>query len=292
MEFCSVRSEIKLNNEILDSDSERIKETTNEFINFNEKFGERLSLEKAQENIEFFHNRSKEQILELHGEFISGESYDRIIKGVDSIRAVKYNQNKSSIGAFYYHNGETNIEVCNLDREQLERTTQHETNHFMSFNKETQQFIDYESLERKCNKISGIHECEFVVDSKDNICEFKDLNRGFNEGITQMYTNRQLEAIAPYKGELSARQNGYQYATELSEQVEGIVGPEMIAKAYYGGELKPLEEKINQLGGKGSFARFSKDIDVVTYSIDYVERLQAMRDAQGILASMSEGGIQ
>lgn len=276
--------------EVRSSICEGINEASDELFCRGHECESKASLEKAQQSVEFYHNRSKEQILELHGAYISDESYERIENGVDYIEAVRYNPDETCIGSFYYHNGETHISVCNIDPEQLESTTQHETNHFMSFNIERQELVDDTSMDRKYYKKSGIHESEYIVDQKNHIKEVKDLNRGFNEGITQMYTNRQLGEIAQYKGELAARQNGYQFATELSEQVEDILGKDFIAKAYYGGELGQLKEEINRLGGKGSFERLSKDMDKAVFSSDYVTRLEAMKDAQELMAAMSEGG--
>lgn len=252
----------------------------------NNEIEEKLSIDEAQKYVEEVYERSLQQIVEMNDTYLPMESKERIYDGIDSIEAVKYDPSNVTIGSFTYHNGLCCIEICNINKEQMERTIQHETNHFVSYNKELQNPVE-EGI--KFHKISGIHKSEFLTDEKGRIIEFKDEHRGFNEGITQMYTNRQLEMLEKKKGENALRQNGYQMATELSVQLERIVGEEMVAKAYYGGNMSGLENRINELAGVGAFERLSKDMDKVTYSRDFVARIEAMRDAQELLADISEG---
>lgn len=250
---------------------------------------ERFPIENAQELAENAHKTSASQILELNGQYLTQEGKERLERGVDVIRAVPYRNGAENIGSFSYHDGKSEINICAIDVGQIERTTQHETNHFASYNMES---IENPELSKKhVNKRSGIHCLEYTEDSKKRIIEFVDQNRGFNEGITQMYTNRQLELQESGKGLEAARQNGYMFATELSEQVEQIIGVETVAQAYYGGKMEMLKKRIDVLGGNGTFERLSKDMDKVTYSRDFTERFWAMRDAQEILAMMSEGEV-
>ncbi len=50
-----------------------------------------------------------------------------------------------------------------------------------------------------------------------------------------------------------------------------------------------MESKVNELAGEGGYQRLRACLDR-TISVDYVERITAMREAQDILAQMSEGG--
>lgn len=253
---------------------------------WHDEVGGKFSLERAQEMVEDVHKRALEQILETNEKWMSEDDLERISKGT-SLEAVDYTEGSENIGAFLYNEGMSHIRVCAIDEEQIERTTQHETNHFTSFNREIRiRHEDGGSM--RVYKTSGIHVIDYVENREHSIIEVDDKNRGFNEGITQMFTNRQLDAIDPEKGLMARRQNGYGIATELVEQVEQLVGEETVSRAYYGGDVELLKEKMDALGGEGTFERISKNIDVATYSRDYSKRIMAVRDTQEVLAGMAE----
>ncbi len=257
---------------------------------FNKKeTNERLSIEQAGEIAHETYNRAVEQVVEMHGDYMPKESLERLEQGVESLEVINPCKDSINIGSFSYHNRESRIIVCAIDGLQVERTTQHEVNHFASFNREEVQDYDEQELTH-VKKVSGIHHMEYWENPNGEITQFQDFNRGFNEGITQLYTIRQLEKINPQKGMEAGRQNGYMFATELAEQVENVVGADTICKAYYGGELTVLKHKLDSLGGGGTFDHLSKCMDIVTYSRDYTERIMSMRDAHEILASLVEGG--
>ena len=94
------------------------------------------TLEQAQISVEHFHNQSIAQILDMNGKYISEADRGRIEDGVNSIKAVEHNPNSGRSGAFRTLNGKSSIEVSALSKEQMERTTKHETNHFASKNRE------------------------------------------------------------------------------------------------------------------------------------------------------------
>lgn len=263
---------------------------TEEFWFNKRETDEGFTIEKGEVIAGETYNRAVEQVMELHGDDMPPESIERLERGVESLDVIDPRKDSVNIGSFSYHNGESRIIVCAIDESQVERTTQHEVNHFASFNKE-EVLVDTPELDEKHTlKVSGIHNLEYWENSDGEITRFRDLNRGFNEGITQLYTIRQLEKIDPQKSVEASRQNGYMFATELAEQVENTVGPEVIRRAYYGGDLTSLEQKLDFLGGDGTFERLSKCMDKVTYSRDYTERIWSMREAHEILASIMEGG--
>lgn len=94
------------------------------------------TLEQAQISVEHFHNQSIAQILDMNGKYISEADRGRIEDGVNNIKAVEHNPNSGRSGAFRTMNGKSSIEVSALSKDQMERTTKHETNHFASKNRE------------------------------------------------------------------------------------------------------------------------------------------------------------
>ena len=243
------------------------------------------SMEQAQQSVENYHQQSLGQIMEMNGQFIPDSQRERIGDGVQDIKAVEYNPESRVTGSFTFHNNQNSIRVSNINETQMERTTKHETNHFTSFNRE---IIVPGEKGYTVYKTSGVRQASYFHPTKGQEVPISNKNRGLNEGITTMYTNQQLEAIDLAKATEAARQNGYAHATELSQELESLVGKEAIAQAYYGGNIADLEAKVNELGGEKAFESLSRCMDTVTYSKDYAERMSAMREAQDILATMSE----
>lgn len=244
-----------------------------------------ISMEQAQRSIEGYHHQSLGQILEMNGSFIPDSQKERIGNGVREIKAVQYNPETGVTGSFRFHNNTSSIRVSNLSEAQMERTTKHETNHFASFNRE---IIVPGEKGYTVYRTSGVRQSSCFHPTHGQEVTLSSKNRGMNEGFTTMYTNQQLEAIDPQKAAEAARQTGYSHATELSQELERIVGKEAVAQAYYGGNTAALEGKVNELGGEKAFENLSRCMDTVTYSRDYAERMSAMREAQDILAVMQE----
>lgn len=244
-----------------------------------------MSLEQAQQSVENHHHQSLGQIMEMNGQFIPDSQKERIGNGAQDIKAVEYNPGSRVTGSFSFHNNKSSIRVSNINETQLERTTKHETNHFASFNRE---IIVPGEKGYTVHKTSGVRQSSYFHPSQGQEVPISSKNRGMNEGITTMYTNQQLEAMDPAKAAEAARQTGYAHATELSQELENIVGKETIAQAYYGGNISSLESKVNELGGEKAFENLSRCMDKVTYTTDPSERMSAMREAQDILATMSE----
>lgn len=268
----STNSEFSVNSSFTNQGANQILETP-------------TSMEQAQQSIENYHQQSLGQIMEMNGQFIPDSQKERICNGVQDIKAVEYNPESRVTGSFAFHNNQNSIRVSNINETQMERTTKHETNHFTSFNRE---IIVPGEKGYTVYKTSGVRQASYFHPAQGREVPISSKNRGLNEGITTMYTNQQLEAIDPVKATEAARQNGYVHATELSQELESIVGKETIAQAYYGGNIAGLEAKVNELGGEKAFEHLSRCMDTVTYSKDYAERMSAMREAQDILATMNE----
>lgn len=268
----STNSEFSVNSSFTNQGTNQILETP-------------TSMEQAQQSVENYHQQSLGQIMEMNGQFIPDSQKERIGHGVQDIKAVEYNPESRVTGSFTFHNNQNSIRVSNINEAQMERTTKHETNHFTSFNHE---IIVPGEKGYTVYKTSGVRQASYFHPTQGQEVPISSKNRGLNEGITTMYTNQQLEAIDPAKATEAARQNGYAHATELSQELESLVGKEAIAQAYYGGNIVGLERKVNELGGEKAFENLSRCMDTVTYSKDYAERMSAMREAQDILATMSE----
>ena len=62
------------------------------------------------------------------------------------------------------------------------------------------------------------------------------------------------------------------------ERIEGLVGEERLAEAYFGGRKAELEREFNRLNNNDETAwrSFSRDIDIVEYG-NNLEEIQAAR---------------
>lgn len=245
------------------------------------------TLEQAQMSVEHFHNESIKQILDMNGQYISEADRGRIIDGVNYIKVVEHNPNSGRSGAFRTMNGKSSIEVSALSKEQMERTTKHETNHFASKNREIIVPMPEKGGHMVYQTVGMRHTSWFHNNATGENSGFETKGRGLNEGMTTMYTNEQLSALSKEKGEAAEREGVYSHATEVCKQLQEIMGKETLGEAYYGGETMALQEKIDAMGGKGTFEKFQSSMDK-TISKDYTERVQGMREAQEILAKLDE----
>lgn len=245
------------------------------------------TIEQAQKEVESYHRQSINQILETNGKYMSEKDIARVSNGADNIQAIEHNPMYGRTGGYLLSNGKSNIEVSAINDQQIERSTKHETNHFASKNREIivpepdkKGYTVYQTVGTR--QSSWFHSTETGQNSN-----FTSKGRGLNEGLTTMYTNQQLSEISKEKGDAARRQGIYSHATELCEQLENIVGKDSLKEAYYGGNLQGLESKVNSLAGDKGYENLRECMDR-TLSKDYSERIQAMKDAQRILADMYE----
>lgn len=245
------------------------------------------TLEQAQISVEHFHNQSIAQILDMNGKYISEADRGRIEDGVNSIKAVGYNPNSGHSGAFRTLNGKSSIEVSALSKEQMERTTKHETNHFASKNREIIVPMPDKGGHMVYQTVGMRHTSWFHNNATGENSGFETKGRGLNEGMTTMYTNEQLSALSKEKGEAAEREGVYSHATEVCKQLQETMGKDALGDAYYGGKTMTIQEKMDAIGGKGTFEQFQSSMDK-TISKDYAERVQGMKEAQAILAKLDE----
>lgn len=247
------------------------------------------TLEQAQKSVESYHQQSIAQILETNGKYMSETDRARVSNGVDNIRAVEHDPTRGRTGGYLFSNGKSNIEVSAISKQQMERSTKHETNHFASKNREIivpepdkKGYTVYQTVGTR--QASWFHSNEKGLDSN-----FISRGRCMNEGLTTMYTNQQLTELSKEKGEAAERQGIYSHANELCSQLESIVGKDTLKEAYYGGNLHELVAKVDALAGKKGFESLRDCLDR-TLSKDYAERVEAMKEAQMIMAKMYEEG--
>lgn len=245
------------------------------------------TLEQAQRSVEHFHNMSIAQILGMNGKYISEADRERIENGVNSIKAVEHNPNSGRLGVFHTMNGKNRIEVSALSKEQMERTTKHETNHFASKNREIIVPMPDKGGYMVYQTVGMRHTSWFHNNATGENSGFETKGTGLNEGMTTMYTNEQLSALSKEKGEVAEREGVYSHATEVCKQLQEIMGKDALGYAYYGGKTMALQEKIDAMGGKGTFEQLQKSMDK-TISKDYAERVQGMKEAQEILARLDK----
>ena len=245
------------------------------------------TLEQAQISVEHFHNQSIAQILDMNSKYISEADRGRIEDGVTSIKAIEHNPNSGRSGAFHTLNGKSNIEVSALSKEQMERTTKHETNHFASKNREIIVPLPDKGGHMVYQTVGMRHTSWFHNNTTGENSGFETRGRGLNEGMTTMYTNEQLSALSKEKGEAAEREGVYSHATEVCKQLQETMGKDALGDAYYGGKTMALQEKMDAMGGKGTFEQLQSSMDK-TISKDYAERVQGMKEAQAILAKLDE----
>lgn len=246
-----------------------------------------VTLEQARRDVETYHQQSITQILEMNGKYMSETDRARVANGVDNIQVMEHNPLLGRTGGYLFSNGRSNMEVSVIDQLQMERSTKHETNHFASKNREIivpepgkKGYTVYQTVGTR--QSSWFHSNETGLNFN-----FTSRGRGMNEGLTTMYTNQQLMELSREKGEAAERQEIYSHATELCSQLESVVGKDALKEAYYGGNLQGLEAKVDALAGEKGFESLRDCLDR-TLSKDYAERVQAMKEAQTILAKMYE----
>lgn len=283
--FHENQSEANENRKIEKDESYEISNRENDLLAL--KMKEVEGVNECPELSQKIYNKAIEHIYSSEGDYMPKDTLERIKKGPDVVRITQYEEGSGTVGSFYFHNGYSEIEISNISKEQMERTMQHEVNHFSSFNREV--LIERNNREYVL-KACGVRRTEVRLTDDGEIGGIlEDKYRGMNEGITSMLTHRQLGEISLEKETAARRENGYQSATILCEGLRDAIGENTIKEAYYSGDLEKLRNIVDTHAGVDSFERLAKDMDKVTYSSDYAIRIESMKEAQKILAKLWEG---
>lgn len=168
--------------------------------------------------------------------------------------------------------------------ETVNHVTTHEAIHLTSFKE-----LDDSNVHREVYR-SGIRE---VVYNEYGIAE--NNNQALNEGITELYAVREMQR----RGEMSSIEalSVYPEAQRKAYELQGIVGSEAIQKAYFGGDIELLMDEVNRLnyGDKTAWERYSRNIDILEYSIDADEIQNARRELtiqNAVMISFKESEIR
>ena len=156
-----------------------------------------------------------------------------------------------------YHDGK--VYAVNGHQDMVNHTVTHETTHLCSHKENT--FTENQDGSKQHLYASGLLRVETNVDP-DGVRHVSVSNRALNEGLTEMYTMRELAS----RGDWQAA-NAYQaYSPQRGycSRLEGILDPGKLEDAYYGGRLDGLKGNVERLtGDPGAFDRISLNLSAL-----------------------------
>lgn len=226
------------------------------------------------------------QILSENRMYMTDEDIRRIEKGPDTIRVVEEGDGYIGLYTRDSVSGKSSIEIVKGGEEQLLRTTQHETNHFFSHQKDL--IIPSESGGYTVFRETGLRETEYFHASDNREYLITDTGRGMNEGVTELLTNQQLAERSPELGRSAWLQSGYSQSLEVCSELQDIIGDDVIKNAYFGGRLEELQKSIDGLAGEHGYETLVRAVDQLTYAETEEERLDGITTAQEILCRIYE----
>lgn len=247
---------------------------------------ETLEMAHAQAQIESVHHSTLASILEREGAYISEQDHARIEAGLTSIKAMD-DLGYGKTGGYHFDSKNSSIRVASLNETQRERSTIHETHHYVSHNREIIVPMPDKGGYMVHNTVGTRQSSWFHSTRTGENSGYSERGRGLNEGITTMLTNRQLTEISPEKGKEAEQQQIYGHAVDLTSALESLVGESALKDAYFGGNMQALESKVDSLAGEKEFGHLRDCLDR-SISDNYAERIAATREAQEILARMAE----
>lgn len=228
----------------------------------------------GQELAETTHLETKESVLREYGEVMSSSHIQRLentnttehIHVIESEEYVdKFKDVPFEVVGHCDNKGE--IYIKNLSPESVKHISAHETMHFCSFRDVSVRKQDGSEIRR-----SGIRDFRETAAG-----EITSNNAGINEGLTEMYTLRELNRL----GETEAANAMKCYAEERiwAERLETIVGEKYVEKAYFGGERTALVDEFNRLNKDvSSWQKFSENIDILYKKGDRQSMERASRE--------------
>lgn len=159
--------------------------------------------------------------------------------------------------------------ICVRDTDDIKRlshTATHETMHDLSFQKkESDSNIESDETGKSViyNRekfISGIHLAEtknIEINGQIEAEKTEHTNRYLNEGFTELYTIREMQK----RGE-NPDFDSYSQEVGWAMQIEEAVGEEIVADAYFGGNLEGLKDEFNKM------SRIDDAWEFINYHID------------------------
>lgn len=206
----------------------------------------------------------------------------------------------SVVGFREFPSGKISIKDTD-DSEMLKHTVTHETLHDLSYQHEADDAITQgpegnetvKHVRRLQNGVEQVITTERIyLNDEAREYENKRVNRGINEGLTEMYTIEALEGRGEDPGFA-----GYTAERGWALFLQEKMGDETVARAYFGGDVNSLEEKFNGMtdipdawqqfnGCVDSYLRFASNPDLRKEEpgvMEYYERtaweiLESLRD--------------
>ena len=235
--------------------------------NYESDFNTNLSESQSttsQELAETAHDETKQNMIAEHGQYMSEDQIailesDETKDRLNVMTSEEYTETFSDVdvNVLGHCDSEGNIYMKDISPEIVEHVSTHETMHLCA---SRENYIDEDG-----NKviISGLRESQFNEDGS-----VTDLNQGANEGLTEMYTLRELQNRG--KTESAYALNAYSESRMWSERMEKLVGSEKMAAAYFGDERENLKQEFNRLNDNNpqAWENYSRDIDILEYSND------------------------
>lgn len=159
--------------------------------------------------------------------------------------------------------------ICVRDTDNIKRlshTATHETMHDLSFQKkESDSNVESDEsgksiIYNRERFISGIHLAEtknIEINGQIEAKKIEHANRYLNEGFTELYTIREMQK----RGE-NPDFDSYSQEVGWAMQIEEAVGEEIVADAYFGGNLEELKDEFNRM------SRIENAWEFINYHID------------------------
>ncbi len=238
--------------------------------------------QSGQEIAEQKHLETKEHVLEHYGytmtqaqkqrlenpesknnlKVIPSEEYSRIYKKPENVKG--------------HYDNEGHIVIREENDVATKHVAVHETMHYASYQENTQ---CGNLRENRCGLRESTLKDGWVIEDK---------NRAINEGVTEMYTGRELWETGEKEG-----MNAYPESRLWARRMETLVGREKLERAYFGGDLEPLKNEVNRLSkSEDGWERFSGNVNTLEYvrgndTDDYVRRAIATRELNEQYAVMT-----
>ena len=233
----------------------RSEETRSESNRF---FTHEVQENASQETAWGAHEETKASMLREHGEVMSAEQRRMLesdeTKGkIHVLSAESYLEQfpKADLNVVGHCDEYGNIYMKEISPNAVRHVTTHETMHLCA-HREVNALTDGSSGREV---ISGLRRTEI----RGN--EISSINTSVNEGFTQMYTLRELRGRGEYAA--AAEISSYEKSVEWAQRMEGLLGKETCADAYFGEGYETMVKEFNRLNGdETAWRSFSENMEV------------------------------
>lgn len=235
-----------------------------------EKFdGKQLSELNEEEKKELI-DLAVDRLRETYGDVISPERYEKIKNSFAfvEIETVMEDLGKPFESAIYtmgYYSPSTDgIKINtygNRDANDVLETIEHEAIHMMS--------KDFKS--------------EYGSGVKTFSQNVPGYNKGMNEGITQMYTIRNILGLYP-----EYISNAYDVQVSVMQKFEAVYGAEKLKDVYFSNDFDKLRTDYDSVMGKGEFYKFCNLMDKMHEDYDYGRTSSATAKMNQLLSMIEQ----